>query len=108
MRAFRIQVTKYQIPEWLRAKAIKGLTSGPDYLWIKGSRLKAWMVARERELGSEPEVIEVEIRKCPICGKLQLAGDAREQRSRLERYYGESIPCDPDCVVRTNFKRGIK
>lgn len=92
-----IELTAITVPEWAKAKRIKGLTITDTSVWLR--RISARKLESEdRAAGGKPRITFTEMRSCKICKRLLLGQDA-EWRQRLDKKWeGFRIPCGPDCV----------
>lgn len=102
---WRVEVTAIAVPAWARARALRGLTSGEAYLWLR--RGDAKMLERlDREAGGEPMVIEAEFRRCKICWRPLLGDDAAARRAQeLGGATADQLPCGPECYDASKDKR---
>lgn len=88
------------IPDQIRAKAVKGLSSGWGYIWLRTAGKRAmWRWAREAKYHCE--FIRTEIRACALCGRIMLGIEAQEHRTKLEYSYNpEREECGPGCMEK--------
>jgi hypothetical protein len=85
------------VPGWALAKAIPGLESNRDKVWL--GRIAANLLCRmDQEAGGTPQLTVAKYRRCNLCGRALLDAEA-ESRFDLDRQYeGHRIPCGPDCT----------
>lgn len=96
--AVRVEPSVTAIPEWARKRAVKGLSTGSTYVWLR--RSDAWMLAQlDREDGGRPQILRVEYRACPVCKRMLLGELAKERRMKNESCAtGDQKPCSDDCL----------
>lgn len=79
---YRVETQAIDIPEWAKKHALPEFSSELNVIWVK-QRGTAKLIARyDRAAGGTPQVMEVEARRCPLCGRWMLGLDATMQRER--------------------------
>lgn len=77
----RVEPELIAIPDWARKKAVKGLSTGADFVWLLPGAARL-LEKIDREAGGEPRVVETEFRRCRHCGRPALGADAVEMRGK--------------------------
>ena len=95
--AVRVEPEVVEIPEWARKRAIRGLTTGEDFVGLYAGDARL-LEQKDRRDGGEPAVIAVEFRICKVCGRPLLGDDAAARRA-LEAAGATSymLPCGDTC-----------
>lgn len=104
-RVIQVETQAIPIPQWAWDRRVHGLSESPEYVWLE--RKDGLFLARlDREAGGTPRVAEVELRKCPVCGRPLLAEDAAARRVLDESAQtARQIACGPDCLDAAREKR---
>ena len=104
-KAWHVRPEVIAVPAWALERAVRGLSQSTDAVWLLPT--DAWMVARlDREAGGEPEMTEVEFRRCEICRRPLLAEDAEARRHLTESAMtGNQKPCGGECFAAARDKR---
>ena len=91
----RVEPKLVLIPEWARKRAVRGLSTGADFIWLfpGDARLLERM---DREAGGEPSVLETEFRRCKHCGRPALGADAAAMLG-LDMGCQDWAPCGDEC-----------
>lgn len=85
------------VPDWALRKAIKGLTSDRNKVWL--GRIAANLLARlDREVGGNPKLTVTSYRACRLCGRVLLGAEAEARFEQDRKFEGHRAPCGPDCV----------
>lgn len=94
----RVETDAIAIPAWARAREVRGLSTGPDHVWLRRGDARA-LERLDRDSGGTPRVIEVEFRYCKVCGR-PLMGDDAANRRALEQAGSTSwmLPCGEQCI----------
>lgn len=103
---YRVHCSVIEIPDWARANVVRDFSQGERYVWM-AHRQKAKMLAdMDQKAGGAGELLKVEMRRCKLCDAVYLDAEARARRLVEESMpWGRSIPCGPECRVKTNAKR---
>lgn len=96
----RVEPSAIAIPDWIRAKAVKGMPGNQCYIWLQwGMAIK--LARLDRQAFGKPDVMRVEHRVCKICKRHLLGPMARERRMLDESCLdGTEIPCGHYCHSR--------
>ena len=96
------------VPEWAVLRRVRGLSESPDAVWL--TRRDGFKLAQlDREAGGEPEVTEVEFRRCDQCHRPLLAEDAEDRRNLNESdQEGRRKPCSSECYAAARDGRWRK
>jgi hypothetical protein len=73
--ARRVEPELIAIPEWARKRAIRGLSTGEEFVWLLPGDARL-LERTDREAGGNPRVLETEFRRCRHCGRPALGSDA--------------------------------
>ncbi len=96
--AWRVQPELVPIPLWARDRAIRGLSDGPDHVWLRRGDAQS-LERLDREAGGDPLVVETEYRCCKVCGR-PLIGEEAAGRRRAEQggHTAWMLPCGDQCI----------
>jgi hypothetical protein len=93
--ARRVEPELIAIPEWARQRAIKGLSRGEEFVWLRPGDGR-FLEKLDREAGGQPRVLETEFRRCRHCGRPAVGADA--EALRRQDMAGESwSACNDEC-----------
>jgi hypothetical protein len=106
-RRFVVQVTLHAIPmpDWALARRVKGLSCSASRIWMK--KRDGYFLARlDCEAGGVRDVVEAELRYCPVC-KRPLLGEDAAARRRLEESgrTARQRPCGSECYEAQQDRR---
>ncbi len=66
--AYRVEPELALIPDWARRRAIGGLSTGKDFVWLRPGDARC-LERLDRDCGGTPRTLEVEFRYCSQCGR---------------------------------------
>jgi hypothetical protein len=101
----RVEPELIAIPEWARGRAVRGLSIGEDYVWLRPGDGRA-LAALDRDCGGRPVVVEQEFRYCKVCGRPLIGDDATSRR--LSEQGGQTsymLPCSDECYEAARDQR---
>lgn len=91
-----VELDKIPMPDWAKAKAVRGLTLTDRSIWLR--RISARKLMREDEAaGGTPRVTFTVWRFCQICQRSRLGLEA-EYKAHVDRLGPRNPPCGPDCL----------
>jgi hypothetical protein len=105
VRILGVRITAIPMPEWVKERAIKGLSLTESFVWLR-RRDARFLMRLDREAGGEPYATETEYRRCKICSR-PLIGDAARMRRDLDEssFTGRYKACGSDCIEAERDKR---
>jgi hypothetical protein len=104
-RILAVRITAIPMPDWARARRIKGLSFSESFVWLT-PRDARFLMRLDREAGGEPYAAETEYRRCPTCHR-PLIDDAARMRRELDEsaVTGRMLPCGPECLDAEKDRR---
>jgi hypothetical protein len=93
----RVDPELVPIPEWARKRAVRELSKGEDYVWLRPGDARA-LAELDRDSGGKPDLVEFEFRLCKNCGRPLIGDEARIRR--MGEQAGRTsymLPCGDDC-----------
>ena len=106
-RRFVVQVTldAIHVPLWAVERRVKGLSRSASRIWLR-PRDAHFLARLDREAGGEPDLIEMELRYCPVCQRPLLGEDAAARRTLEESSRtARQRPCGTECLEAEQDKR---
>ena len=105
---WRVEPELVAIPAWAYERAVKGLSAGPDHVWLRRGDARA-LERLDREAGGNPLVVETEFRYCKVCGR-PLIGEEAGNRRRAEAGGKTAwmLPCGEQCIEASKDGRWRK
>lgn len=94
-----VVVTAIEIPSWALERAHPKMSQSERHVWFAGRprRPAKTLIGLDRDAGGDPEVVTVEWRPCPVCGRILLALEAEDRRKLDETRGGLQMPCGAEC-----------
>lgn len=95
-KAYRVEVTAIEMPQWAIDQALKAVSVGENHVWLRSRTVAKNLSNLDKLRGGQGTVDTAEYRRCQICHRLLLGREAAETREWNRLHPGESKPC-MDC-----------
>lgn len=100
-KAYRVEVTAVEMPQWAIDQALKAVSVGENYVWLRSRRVANNLAKLDKIRGGQGIVDTAEYRRCQGCDRLMLGREAAETREWNRLHPGETKPCMDCKEVRT-------
>lgn len=93
------------MPAWAVERCVRGLSRSATRIWLR-PRDAAFLARLDREAGGTPDLVEMEVRYCPVCDRPLLGEDAAARRILEESSMtARQRPCGSECLEAAEDRR---
>jgi hypothetical protein len=96
-KAYRVEISAIEMPEWASAAALQALTHTDKLVWLRARGMAKRLSRMDQVRGGIGTIDMMEYRRCPTCDGLLLGTRATEMREWQRANPGQHKACGPDC-----------